>query len=331
VQGEPLNNSDGVLNGIRDTTQRNSVIVPFSAVAGSTISELAAKFDIMLGFTPAENAAASRPTLVSFSGVVDAATLYPGVAAGSWVTLFGDNLAATTRNWSASDIVDGKLPESLDGVSVRIDGKSAAVNYISPKQINVQAPSDAGVGSVQVTVSNASGTSDPVTVDSQKFMPAFYQLGQEYVSAIRADGAYLGPTGLIDGVNTVPAQPGDIVTLFGSGFGPTNPEMASGKLFQGAAPLANPVTIRMDTQNASVSFAGLSSPGLYQFNVTIPDLPDGDHAVTAEIAGVRTQKIGRIRVQRQTSAVSAPKPAGLAAPAASRFFALTKECRAASV
>ena len=230
-----------------------------------------------------------------------------------------------------SDVVDGKLPESLDGVSVRIDGKSAAVNYISPKQINVQAPSDAGVGSVQVTVSNASGTSDPVTVDSQKFMPAFYQLGQEYVSAIRADGAYLGPTGLIDGVNTVPAQPGDIATLFGSGFGPTNPEMASGKIFQGAAPLANPVTIRMDTQNAGVSFAGLSSPGLYQFNVTIPDLPDGDHAVTAEIAGVRTQKIGRIRVQRQTSAVSAPKPAGLAAPAASRFFALMKECRAASV
>jgi uncharacterized protein (TIGR03437 family) len=42
----------------------------------------------------------------------------------------------------------------------------------------------------------------------------------------------------------------------------------------------------------------LISPGLYQFNVTVPDLPDGDHAVTAEVGGVRTQKIGRIRIQR---------------------------------
>jgi hypothetical protein len=48
---------------------------------------------------------------------------------------------------------------------------------------------------------------------------------------------------------------------------------------------------------------------LYQFNVTIPDLADGDHAVTAEVGGVRTGKIGRIRVQRQMSAgIARPLP-----------------------
>ena len=281
-----MNSADGVLNGIRDTAARNSVIVPFSSIPTSRIGELAARFDVVLGYTPVENTAPSRPTLVSMSGVVNAATSYSGMAAGSWVTLFGDGLASTTRNWDASDIVDGKLPESLDGVSVRIDGKPAAVAYVSPKQINAQAPSDTASGSVQVTVTNAAGTSDPVAADAEQFKPAFFQLAQEFVVAIRADGVSIGPTGLVDGVATAPARPGDRITVFGSGFGPT--------------PLASPVVIRIDTQTAAVSFAGLSSPGVYQFQITVPDLPDGDHSVWAQIAGVRTQKIGRIRIERAT-------------------------------
>ena len=65
-----------------------------------------------------------------------------------------------------------------------------------------------------------------------------------------------------------------------------------------AAPLANPVTVRIDTQAVTVNAARLASPGVYQIEITIPDLADGDHAVTAEITGVRTQKIGRIRIAR---------------------------------
>lgn len=279
VQGEALNASDGVLNGIRDTTARNSVVVPFSAVSGSSIGELAAKFDIVMGYTPVENPTASRPTLVAMSGVVNAATFLPGVAAGSWATLFGDGLASTTRNWSASDIVDGKLPETLDGVSVRINDKPAPVAYVSPNQINVQAPSDSAVGAVQVTVTNTSGTSDPVMVNSQKFQPGFFQSAQEYVL-------------------TASAKPGDEVILFGSGFGPTDPDVPSGQAIESAVPLANPVTIRIDTQTVTVSSARLASPGVYQFQITVPDLPDGDHSVWAQIAGVATQKIGHIHIEK---------------------------------
>lgn len=47
-----------------------------------------------------------------------------------------------------------------------------------------------------------------------------------------------------------------------------------------------------------MAFAGLSGAGLYQFNLTIPELPDGDHEVVAEIAGVRTQAGAKIRIQR---------------------------------
>src|SRR6266705_2516031 len=52
VKGEPLNQRDGVLKDIKDPKARESVIVDFAPIKGSRIGELAAKFDIVLGFTP---------------------------------------------------------------------------------------------------------------------------------------------------------------------------------------------------------------------------------------------------------------------------------------
>ena len=52
VQGEPQNERDGILRSIRDPQARQSVIVDFKPIEGSRIGELAANFDIVLGFTP---------------------------------------------------------------------------------------------------------------------------------------------------------------------------------------------------------------------------------------------------------------------------------------
>jgi protocatechuate 3,4-dioxygenase beta subunit len=52
VQGHVLNERDGVLRGIRDPKQRASVLVPFLA-SSDRPGELAARFDIVLGTTPA--------------------------------------------------------------------------------------------------------------------------------------------------------------------------------------------------------------------------------------------------------------------------------------
>lgn len=52
VKGEPGNERDFVLNGIRNPKARDSVIVAFVPIKGSRIGELAARFDIVLGFTP---------------------------------------------------------------------------------------------------------------------------------------------------------------------------------------------------------------------------------------------------------------------------------------
>jgi protocatechuate 3,4-dioxygenase, beta subunit len=52
VKGEPANDRDFVYRGIRDPKARESVTIDFTPIPGSRIGELAAKFDVVLGFTP---------------------------------------------------------------------------------------------------------------------------------------------------------------------------------------------------------------------------------------------------------------------------------------
>jgi uncharacterized protein (TIGR03437 family) len=107
---------------------------------------------------------------------------------------------------------------------------------------------------------------------------------------VRPDGTYVNPNSA--------AKPSEAISLFGTGFGPTNPSVNSGEVFEGAAPLTNAVQIRIGSVYADAQFAGLSSAGLYQFNIVVPNLPDGDHDVLATIAGARTQPLARLRVRR---------------------------------
>jgi protocatechuate 3,4-dioxygenase beta subunit len=52
VKGEARNERDGIYRSMRDRKARESVTIDFAPVAGSRIGELAARFDIVLGFTP---------------------------------------------------------------------------------------------------------------------------------------------------------------------------------------------------------------------------------------------------------------------------------------
>jgi protocatechuate 3,4-dioxygenase, beta subunit len=55
IKGYPGNDRDGVLRGIRDAKARESVLVDFAPIKNSRIGEVSARFDIVLGVTPAEN------------------------------------------------------------------------------------------------------------------------------------------------------------------------------------------------------------------------------------------------------------------------------------
>jgi protocatechuate 3,4-dioxygenase beta subunit len=298
VEGETGN--DGVLNGV-PAAQRAAVIRAWTALPGSPVGALAVNWDVVMDFTPPETAAATRPTLVSMAGVNHGATLRGGAASGAFVTLFGSALSSSTRVWNDSDFTGGRLPESLDGVSVQINNRPASVYYVSPTQINAIAPETEADGNVSVTVTNRGATSDAVSVQFRRLSPGFFQFPDENIAAVRADGALIGAPGIL-GVNTLPARPNDNISLYGTGFGPTNPASVPNQVITSPVPTANPVRVQIDNQPVLVAFAGLVSSGLYQINITVPDLPDGDYPVVAEVGGVRTEKFVKLRIQRQVTA-----------------------------
>lgn len=295
-EGEALNANDSVLNGVNNPAQKASIIRPINALPTSTIGEKAVNFDLVMGFTAESTPAGVIPVVSSRSGVTNAASYQPGASPGAWLSIYGTRLSGNTRIWTGADIVGGKLPTSLDGVSVTINGKLAFVYYISPTQINVQAPADSLSGSVQVIVRNSFGQSAEITAQLQPVLPGFFRFSEEYITATNPDGSYVGPLGLLNGVNTTPARAGSVITLWGSGFGPAGIE--PGLVVTGSSPLANQARIRIGNVDANIQFQGLTGVGLAQFNVLVPDLPTGDYPVVAIIAGVRTASIARLRVQR---------------------------------
>jgi len=247
-------------------------------------------------------APAPKPS-ISEGGVVSSADGRAGVVPGSWMTVYGQNLSATSRSWRADEFVNNKLPTSLDGVSVTVNGKPAAISFIRGDIINAQAPDDTSTGNVNVVVTNGAGESTPRSVQLRQFSPAFFRFFQQdsrYVAAVALDATYLGPAGLFGTtLTTRPARPGEPILLFGTGCGPTNPTVASGQLFSGAAKLTNDVRITIGGVAADVSFAGLSGPGLYQFNTVVPaTVPDGDREVVITIGGVQSPSGAFLAVAR---------------------------------
>jgi uncharacterized protein (TIGR03437 family) len=242
----------------------------------------------------------SSGPFIASGGVVSGADFLPGVAPGAWITIQGANLSTTTRTWTNADFSESNLPTQLDGVSVTVDGKSAYVYFISPTQLNVLSPDDATQGVVPVQVRTAQEMSNVVDAIETAISPALFtfpQQGGKYVAAVSADGTYIGPPNLISGLTTVPASPGETILLFGTGFGPTTPPTPIGQLID-SAPLANQVIVQIGGVAANTLFAGIVTPGLYQFNVVVPNVPNGDNAVSLEVSGSSTQPNVFMTIQR---------------------------------
>jgi len=268
-------------------TYTGSVQVTAAGAAGSPASVTVTL--VVTGTQPAGN----------ITALVNGASYQSGLAPATWITIFGTNLSESTEVWQASDFVNGLLPTSLQGVSVTIDGLPAYVEYISPTQINVLAPDDAKVGAVQVQVTTAQQKSNSLTAQEQAYAPAFFTIGGgAYVAASHTNYTLVGKLNLLPGVNTQPAAPGEIIQMYGTGFGPTNPASPTAQLVATPAELANTVQVTIGGVTASVEYAGLVEAGLYQLNVTVPPaLPGGDAAVVATIGGVQTQAGVSLTVQ----------------------------------
>jgi protocatechuate 3,4-dioxygenase beta subunit len=54
IKGHPGNEKDGIWRSVRDEKQRDAITVDFTKIKESKIGEVGAKFDLILGVTPAE-------------------------------------------------------------------------------------------------------------------------------------------------------------------------------------------------------------------------------------------------------------------------------------
>lgn len=137
------------------------------------------------------NASQAVAPSIATGGIVPLDGTSSVIQPGEWVTIYGNNLASETLS------SNGAFPTSLGGTSVEIDGKAAFLVYVSPGQINLQAPDDSKTGTVSVVVTTAGGSATS-TVTLGPFAPSFVLLDANHVSGIivrqNGSGAYGGGT-----------------------------------------------------------------------------------------------------------------------------------------
>jgi uncharacterized protein (TIGR03437 family) len=225
----------------------------------------------------------------SVSAVVSASAFgeFSAAAPGSWVEIYGSNLASQTAEWTSSDFTGGTGPTSLGGVSVSIGGQAAFIDYVSAGQVNAQLPSALPAGDpLQLTVTSGSSTSAPVNLTINATEPGllatsnFNMGGHQYLVAQHSDGTYVLPAGAIAGVISSPAKAGETITIFGVGFGSVTPSIPAGEIAAGENRLTGSLQILFGATPAQLplTYFGLAPGlvGLYQFDVVVPNVTAGN-------------------------------------------------------
>ncbi len=249
-----------------------------NAVTGNLVVTGTNTYLTSLQLSPSTGGSTTTPTVTAASNDASFAST---ISSGSWTAIFGTNLAPAgdSRLWNTStEIVNGKFPTSLDGTSVTVGGLPAYVEYISPTQVNIQPPDNLTAGQLPVVVTTTSGTSSAFMATVAAVAPGLFPATAPYVVAQHADNSYVSTAS--------PAKPGEVIILWGTGFGPANPAVPSGQVFTGDNPLANTVTATIGGQPATIDFSGVVGAGLVQINVQVPaSAGNGDTPVVLTVGG----------------------------------------------
>ncbi len=229
------------------------------------------------------SATGSKPA-ISAGGVITASQFgaYSTISPGTWIEIYGSNLANTTTDWSNS-FQGVNAPTTLAGTTVTVGGLSAYIAYVSPTQVNAQVPSGLNTGSQQVVVSTAAGQSGIYSINVVNTQPGLYApstfsvAGKQYVGAQHRDGTWVMPVGAVAGFTSSPAKVGETITLYGVGFGPVTPSQPPGQMVQTLNSLTTPLNLFFASAQATLSYQGLIPPylGLYQFNAVVPNVASG--------------------------------------------------------
>jgi uncharacterized protein (TIGR03437 family) len=184
------------------------------------------------------------------------------IAPGGLISIFGTNLAklpGDLSGWSGR-----QLPLAFNGAKVSIAGVRAPLVYVSPNQINAQAPIELTAGVQTVTVDNGTGPGAALPVNVVPVAPAIFFFP---VAAVLKNVNY----SLVSASN--PAHAGDVLLVYTTGLGLTSPPGRTGALSAGdTIAQTAPVTATIGGKPASVVYS-IASPGfagLYQVAVTVP-------------------------------------------------------------
>jgi len=202
--------------------------------------------------------------------IVNASDYSPGpFAPNSVVTVFGTNLAWDTRQLAATDIVNDTLPTTLASVAVYIDNWPVPLIYVSPTQINFIVPGNEIDGSVPVRVVREGVTGPEITIQLVDAAPALFA-SAGYVLAEHNDGSLL--------TADAPANAGDVVVVYATGLGKTQPNPAPGVIPLTADRVAGPGALTVYLNGTAIDpglvfYAGVTPycAGLYQINLFLPD------------------------------------------------------------
>jgi uncharacterized protein (TIGR03437 family) len=203
-------------------------------------------------------------------------------APGELVEIYGTNLAQLTTDLSGWP--GESLPSVLNGVSVTLGGQTGRILYVSPYQVDAAFAFETPAGSQMLTLTNANGTSAPVSLNVAAVAPALYNFAFK-----NADFS------LVSSSN--PAQAGDVLVFYTTGMGQTTSPLITGQ----TVPLGPPyfetakVTVTIGGANANVIYSIAAPPyvaGLYQMAVTVPSgLAPGNRPVVATSGGIQSNTV----------------------------------------
>ncbi|MBC8166051.1 MAG: hypothetical protein H7Y20_09275 [Bryobacteraceae bacterium] len=231
------------------------------------------------------------------------------VAFNTLITLKGRDFApsGTRRSPGIPDFRNG-FPKEMACVAVEVAGQRIPLTYVQADQINAQLPTSIGTGSMQFRVILNPDrpnqlVSDTGTFTVLNYAPAFFTFNGRSVAAVFPDGTIAADPSVVAGARTVKA--GDVLQLYATGLGPTEPVWQAGETPSRASALRDRLSITcggVTVSAADITYAGIvpgSISGLYQINVRVPStVAEGEIPVTMTVGGVTSPAGTTIPVRR---------------------------------
>lgn len=244
-------------------------------------------------FTVAGTSSNAQPTITA-ADIVNSADPRIGriITPGAWTSIYGQNLSVSTV-WASPP-----LPTNINGTEVRINGVPVPLLFVSPAQINFQTPPVEG-STARISVVSGGIVSPEVEVAVAPFIPVLYMYVPQGLDTSDPANWKVVVQRTSDGSLVTEEAPlvlsdGRIITLYGSGFGPTSYLVPPGI----PSPLSEPpylinstVLFRLDGQDMpsdAIKYIGLSPGqiGIFQVNLELPEgLPEGPHEAFLSVNG----------------------------------------------